>query len=53
MPSSPWKRELDQLAPFVHTKLKDPEQERWLQQALADLHAYLMGEDVELSGLRG
>lgn len=46
-------RELDKLAPLVHRKLQDPELERWRLQALAELQSYLMGEDVELSGLQG
>ncbi len=45
--------ELDALAPFVHRKLDDAGEERWRQQALAELHTYLMGEDVQLSGLHG
>ena len=46
-------RELDALAPLVHRKLKDSELERWRLQALAELQSYLMGADVELSGLHG
>lgn len=46
-------RELDYLAPLVHKKLKDPDMERWRLQALAELQSYLMGEDIELSGLQG
>lgn len=46
-------RELDALAPLVHRKLKDSELERWRLQALAELQSYLMGAEVELSGLHG
>lgn len=43
--------ELDALAPFVHKKLDAAGEEHWRQQALAELHTYLMGEDVQLSSL--
>ena len=42
---------LDDLAPLVFTPLPDLGQEHQRQQALAELHAYLMGEDVRLSAL--
>lgn len=42
-------RTLNELAPLVFTPMLDAGQERMRQQALAELHAYLMGEDAQPS----
>lgn len=45
-------RELDDLGRTVLHPFKDPADERFRQQALAELHAYAMGEDISLIALK-
>lgn len=43
--------QIDTLSPRVNRPLQNATKERWRQQAIAELHAFLMGEDVQLSAL--